>query len=138
LMARVSATIRAPVARVWNALVTPAVIERYMFGAKVVSDWKVGGPIVWKGVWNGKAYEDRGVILRLEPERMLKYTHFSPLSGLPDTPENHHTVTVELSEQAGRTLVSLTQDNNPTEEARQHSEKNWSLMLEGMRRLLEE
>src|SRR2546427_90916 len=81
-------TINAPLARVWDTLVDPEAIRRYMFGTTVVSDWKEGGPIVWKGEWKGKAYEDKGVILRLEPERILQYSHFSPQSGLPDTPEN--------------------------------------------------
>jgi len=38
------------------------------------------------------------VILKLEPLQTLKYSHFSPLSGLTDKPENYHTVTVELSD----------------------------------------
>jgi uncharacterized protein YndB with AHSA1/START domain len=138
LVARASATIDAPVARVWDALVDPEAIRRYMFGTTVVSDWTEGSPIVWKGEWKGKAYEDTGVILRIERGRVLRYSHFSPLSGLPDTPENHHTVTIELVEQAGRTRVSLAQDNNPTEQARQHSERNWSAMLAGLKQLLEE
>jgi uncharacterized protein YndB with AHSA1/START domain len=138
LVARASATIDAPAARVWDALVDPEAIRRYMFGTTVISDWTEGSPIVWKGEWKGKAYEDTGVILRLERGRILRYSHFSPLSGLPDTPENHHTVTIELMEQAGRTRVSLAQDNNPTEQARQHSERNWSAMLAGLKQLLEE
>jgi uncharacterized protein YndB with AHSA1/START domain len=129
LVARASATIDAPVARVWDALVDPEAIRRYMFGTTVVSDWTEDSPIVWKGEWKGKAYEDTGVILRFERGRVLRYSHFSPLSGLPDTPENHHTLTIELVEQAGRTRVSLAQDNNPTEQARHHSERNWSAML---------
>jgi hypothetical protein len=48
-----------------------------------------------------------------------------PLSGLPDAPEYYHTVTAELSGEGVRTTVSLSQDNNPTEQARGHSEKNW-------------
>jgi uncharacterized protein YndB with AHSA1/START domain len=138
LVARASATIDAPAARVWDALVDPATIRRYMFGTTVISDWTEGSPIVWKGEWKGKAYEDTGVIVRLERGRVLRYSHFSPLSGLPNTPENHHTVTIELLEQAGRTRVSLVQDNNPTEQARQHSERNWSAMLAGLKQLLEE
>jgi uncharacterized protein YndB with AHSA1/START domain len=118
LVARASATIDAPAARVWDALVDPETSRRYMFGTTVISDWTEGSPIVWKGEWKGKAYEDTGVILRLERGRVLRYSHFSPLSGLPNTPENHHTVTIELLEQAGRTRVSLAQDNNPTEQAR--------------------
>jgi len=103
----------------------------------VVSEWKEGSPIVWKGEWKGKAYEDKGTILRLEPRRLLSYAHYSPLAGKPNVPENYHTVVVELAEQGERTLVTLSQDNNPTEEAREHSEKNWHTMLDGLKKLLE-
>jgi uncharacterized protein YndB with AHSA1/START domain len=137
-VAKTSTTVDAPPARVWDALVTPEMIRRYMFGTTVVSEWKQGATIRWKGEWNGKPYEDRGVILAFEPGRRLRYTHYSPASGLPDTSDNHHTVTIELSEHAGITRVSLAQDNNPTETARDHSEKNWSMMLDGLKRLLEQ
>lgn len=137
LVAKVSATVEAPVAKVWDALVTPEMIRRYMFGTTVMSGWREGSPIVWKGEWKGKPYEDKGVIRHLEPCRMLQYTHYSPLSGLPDVPENYHTITVSLSEQDGRTLVSLAQDKNQTEEAREHSEKNWKAMLDGLKKVLE-
>jgi len=61
----------------------------------------------------------------------------SPLSGLEDTPANYHTVTIELSGKDSQTIVSLSQDNNPTEQAREHSEKNWGTMLAGLKRFLE-
>ena len=137
LVAAASTTIDAPVAKVWDALVNPATIKKYMFGADVTSDWKKGSPIVWKGEWQGKPYEDKGVIQRIEPERLIEYTHFSPLSGVPDKPENYHTVTIELTPQGSQTAVSLSQDNNATEEARQHSESNWRAMLDGLKKVLE-
>src|SRR5690242_21911604 len=124
LIAKASTTINTPIAKVWDALVNPDIIKQYMFGTNVVSDWKEGSSIVWKGEWQGKAYEDKGVILRLEHERMIQYSHFSPLTGLPDKPENYHTVTIELSDEGARTRLSLSQDNNSTEEDREHSEKN--------------
>jgi uncharacterized protein YndB with AHSA1/START domain len=137
LVAQAAATIGAARARVWRALTTPDTIKQYMFGATVISDWRKGSPIVWKGEWQGKRYEDKGVILRLEPERLLQYSHFSPLSGLPDAPDSYHTVTIELSDESPGTRVTLSQDNNATEQARQHSEKNWQTMLEGLKKLLE-
>src|SRR6266511_4164954 len=136
-IAKASATIDAPVAKVWDALVNPAMIKQYMFGTNVVSDWKEGRPIVWKGEWQGKSYEDKGVILKIEPRRLLQYSHFSPLSGQPDAPENYHTVTIELSSKGPQTVVSLSQDNNATDEARKHSEKNWETMLTSLKKLLE-
>jgi uncharacterized protein YndB with AHSA1/START domain len=137
LIARSSITIETTPAKVWQALVTPAAIKQYMFGTNVTSDWKEGSPITWKGEWQGKAYEDKGVIRQFKPNQALQYTHFSPLAGLPDKPENYHTVSIQLSPDGNGTRVSLTQDNNPTEEARSHSEKNWKMMLDGLKKFVE-
>jgi uncharacterized protein YndB with AHSA1/START domain len=137
LVAKASTTIGAPIGKVWDALVNPNVIKQYMFGTNVVSDWKEGSTIVWKGEWQGRKYEDKGTILKLQTQRMISYSHFSPLSGLADIPENYHTVTVELSSDQNRTVVNLTQDNNPNEETRKHSEQNWEMMLSRLKKTLE-
>ncbi len=137
LIAKSSITINVPVARVWDALVNPSIIKEYMFGTEVVSDWKENSSIVWKGVWNGKPYEDKGVILKMMPEQTLQYTHFSPLSGVPELPENYHTMTYELSAEGEHTQVLLSQDNNSTEESLKHSQKMWDSMLAGLKKLLE-
>jgi uncharacterized protein YndB with AHSA1/START domain len=123
--------------RVWRALVTPAAIKQYMFGADVRSDWRQDAPITWSGEFQGKPYQDKGVIKRIEAPLLLQYTHFSPLSGQPDRPESYHTVTIELVNSGGRTRLILTQDNNPTDDARAHSEKNWRMMLEGLKKFVE-
>lgn len=136
-VAKASTRIDAPVARVWDALVNPAMIKQFMFGTTVVSDWKKGSPIGWKGEWQGRKYEDKGVILDIEPSRLLRYSHFSPLSGQPDVPANYHHVTIELSGKGPQTVVSLSQDNNASDEERQHSQKNWETMLAGLKKLLE-
>ena len=136
-VAKASTTINASAAEVWDALVDPDKIREYMFGTNVTSDWKEGSPITWKGEWEGKPYEDKGVILQLTPPRVLQYTHFSPMTGLPDKPENYHTVTIELEENGTATNVTLTQDNNADEKDREHSEKNWSMMLDGLKKFVE-
>ncbi len=138
LIARTSVTVKASNSRVWDALVNPEAIKQYMFGTNAVSDWREGSPIVWKGEWKGKPYEDKGVILKLEPGKMLQYSHFSPLAGLPEKPENYHTVTIELSGEGNQTRVSLAQDNNPNEEARAHSKENWGKMLAALKKFLEQ
>jgi uncharacterized protein YndB with AHSA1/START domain len=137
LVAKASTTIQAPAAKVWEALVTPPIIKQYMFGTNVASDFKKGSPITWKGEWEGKKYQDKGVILDVQPQRKLAYSHFSPLSGLPEKPENYHNVTIELVDKGKQTLVSLSQDNNSNEKERDHSQKNWEMMLSGLKKLLE-
>ena len=137
LVARATTTIAADPDAVWAALVDPAAVKQYMFGTTVSSDWREGSPIAWSGEWQGRAYEDKGTIQRIEPRRLLRYTHFSPLSGVPDEPENYHTVTITLSPEGAGTNVTLTQDGSTTEEARQHSEENWRTMLDSLKGYVE-
>jgi uncharacterized protein YndB with AHSA1/START domain len=137
LVARAATTITAGPDAVWTGLVEPDAIKQYMFGTTVESEWSEGSTIVWKGEWQGRAYEDKGTILRLEPGRLLQYSHFSPLSGLPDEPQHYHTVTIELSPDASWTRVSLTQDGSTMHEAREHAEKNWGMMLGSLRGCVE-
>jgi hypothetical protein len=68
---------------------------------------------------------------------VFQYTHYSPLSGLPDTPGNYHTVTFELAGEGAGVRLSLSQDNNPTVEAREHSAKGWAMMLATLKKFLE-
>lgn len=137
LVAKATTSVDAPREAVWKALVSPDAIWQYMFGTTVVTDWQRGSRISWKGEWKGKPYEDKGVILQIEPERVLEYSHFSPLSGQPDVPENYHVVRITLSEANGRTDVTLTQNRNATKEEQQHSEANWKQMLEGLKKYAE-
>jgi uncharacterized protein YndB with AHSA1/START domain len=136
-VAKATTTIHAPVSKVWQALVNPEIIKQYLFNTDVISDWKVGSPIIYRGEWEGKLFEDKGEILAMEPEKLLKSTHWSPLSGVPDSAENYHTVTYTLSDKGESTEVTITQDNNATEEEKTHSEKNWQTVLKGMKDLLE-
>ncbi len=138
LIARASTTIDAPDSEVWHALVSPAAIKEYMFGATVQSDWRVGSPITWSGTWQGKDYEDKGEIVRIASPYLLEYTHYSPLSGKPDVPENYHTVTIEVMGNEGHSTVVLSQDGNRTEDERIHSRKNWQTMLAGLKKYAEE
>ena len=123
--------------RVWAALTDPAQIEKYMMGAQVETDWQVGSPISWKGEFQGQRYEDRGEILAYEPNRRLAMTHFSPLSGAEDTPENYHHVVFELDDEADRTHLALRQDGNSSEEEAAHSAQNWQMMLDGLKKVVE-
>jgi len=138
LIAKVSTTTYVPVAKVWDTLMSPVAIKKFMFGTDAISEWKEGSSIVWKGMWEGKPYEDKGVILKIEPQRVLQYTHFSPLSGDTDIPENYHTLTYQLSKKGDKTLIELSQDNNSSEKDLEHSEKMWESLLASLKKVLEE
>ncbi|WP_456505549.1 SRPBCC domain-containing protein [Arthrobacter sp. UYCu723] len=130
-------TIDAPTDRVWAVLTDRDAIKEFMFGTDVETDWTIGAPIVWRGVWDGKEYEDKGVVLELEPGRRRVNTHFSPLSGQDDMPENYHTLTWTLEGEAGMTELTLSQDNNASVEGAEHSKGMWDSLVKGVKAIAE-
>ena len=52
-MANAAISINSNKKEVWDALVNPVAIKRYMFGAKIESDWREGSDITWRGEFNG-------------------------------------------------------------------------------------
>lgn len=137
LVARAEITIDAPAEKVWRALTDPASIAEFMFGAKVTTDWRPGSPITYDGEWKGKPYRDKGTVLEVVPNRLLKTTHFSPLSGKEDVPENYNVVTYELAPRDGGTVVRVIQENNPDQNMVDESEKTWAMMLGKLKSVVE-
>ena len=84
LFVNISVTIDASPADVWQTLTDPVLINEYFFGTNVQTDWRPGNPILFRGSWEGKSYEDKGVILKAESEKLLSYTYWSSMSGVPD------------------------------------------------------
>ncbi len=136
-VAQATIVINTHPSEVWDALTRPELIQQYLFGTRVTTDWRVGSPITYRGTWQGKDYEDKGKVLRNEPEKLLVSTFWSSLSGVPDVPENYKTVRYELSAEGGGTQLTITQDNNDNQEEADHSEQNWRMVLDGIKRLLE-
>ena len=130
-------TINKNVKDVWHALTDARLAREYMFGASVTTDWKEGSSIIWEGEWESKKFKDKGTILKAVPNSLLQYSHYSPLSGASDVPENYHTVTIKLNAETDDIRVVLTQDGNADKEAMIHSQKNWDLVLAKLKQLVE-
>jgi uncharacterized protein YndB with AHSA1/START domain len=131
-------TIKASAAAVWRALTDPQLVKQYMHGTNMQTTWEIGSPITWRGEWQGKTYEDKGTVLAFVPRTLLKTTHWSPMGGSDDKPENYHTVTYELAEHGAETVLTLKQDNNASQEAADTmAEKNWGPVLDGVKAVAE-
>ncbi|MDB5127164.1 SRPBCC domain-containing protein [Mucilaginibacter sp.] len=129
--------IKAPVAEVWKGLTDPEIVKQYFFGTNVKSDWQVGSPITFSGEWEGKTYEDKGTILEITPGWYVKYSYWSSMSGTEDKPENYADISYGLNEQDGVTTIAITQDNIKDEASKEHSEKNWQMVFDGLKKILE-
>src|SRR5664279_3402869 len=111
LIAETSISVNATPAQVWNVLTTPKLIKRYLMGTDVSTDWKEGSTITYKGEYEGKKYHDKGIIKKVEPEKLLQSTYLSSMSGKEDKPENYNLVTYKLTKSDDKTVVTLSQDN---------------------------
>src|SRR6266581_3186064 len=82
--------INAPISKVWDTLTTPELMKKWMFETEIniITDWKVGSPIVIQGNLNENNFENMGTVLQFEIEKILRYNHLSSLSRLPNKPEN--------------------------------------------------
>lgn len=130
-------SINAPVSKVWEALTKPEIIKKYFFNTNTSTDWKPGNPIIFKGEWQGKSYEDKGTVLNYEHEKLIRYNYWSSMSGIEDKPENYVIITYKLSQENNRTHLTITQENIPDEKTRIHSEENWNQVLQGLKNLME-
>jgi len=130
-------TIDAPVDDVWAAITTPATIKEWFFGVDTESDWRQGSPLVHRGEWQGKPYEDKGEIVKIEPPTLLVHTHWSDASGTPDRPDNYQEVTWALEDRGGPTQLTVSERNLPSDEAKQVSDQSWTMVLGNLKQLLE-
>jgi uncharacterized protein YndB with AHSA1/START domain len=124
--------------QVWDALTSPAAIARFMFGAQVDTDWAEGSRITWTGEYDGKPFQDKGEIVEVTEPSRLRMTHYSPLSGADDVPENYHALDYQLTDEGDRTRVTLDQDGNDSEEQAEQFASNWKAMLDQLKDYVEE
>lgn len=129
-------TIKAPVEKVWDALINPEMVKQYFFGSSQESDWKIGSQILWTGEYEGTKYEDKGIVLEFQVQEKLSYSYLSSWSGLDDIPENYLRVMYEVRPTEGGTELTITQSNYDAEKA-EHSAGNWAVVIDGLKKLVE-
>ena len=114
----------------WAALTDTTTLGEAMFGSEIETGWQVGTPIVYRGEWKGTPFEDQGEVVELSPPSRMRISHASAGSDL-------HELRFDLEPTAAGTRLTLTQDNNATEEAAEHSRRNWDSMLARLKQLVE-
>ena len=79
----------------------------------------------------------KGIIKEKEKNKHLKYNYWSSMSGIENKPENYVDISYDLKEEHGKTILTITQENVPTEEMKKHSEQNWNTVLDNLKKMLE-
>jgi uncharacterized protein YndB with AHSA1/START domain len=128
-----SIIIDAPKEKVWEALTEPEHVKHYFFDTNLVTDWKVGSPIYFRGEYNGTSYEDKGTVLAFDPMDSFSFNYWSSMSGIEDKPELYQVLVYTLADTPEGVKVTIDQSNVATEESANHSGENWKKVLEGLK-----
>lgn len=130
--------------QVWNLLTNPEITKQYMYGCEVLSEWKVGSPIIWKGITEDGAevIYVKGEIIEIEKEKKVTFTMFDPNKGMEDKLENYVNLTYELQKTNNGTKLILTQgDFSKAENGKNRYEeasKGWEMVLPIMKKVMSE
>jgi uncharacterized protein YndB with AHSA1/START domain len=129
-----------PVNIVWDYLTQPDLMKIWMGGRdmklEVESDWKLGGKLKIKG-FQHNSFNNNGMILRIEPNKILQYSHLGVFSQLEDTPENYSVLSFMLESNDTHTLLILNILNFPTEMNYKHLEFFWNNALDLLKKTIE-
>ena len=115
-----------------------------MFGCEVLSDWKIGNQILWKGkTENGEEIiYVKGEIIEYKKGKKVTSTMFDPNIGIPDIPRNYINLTYEVIPQKTGTMLMITQgDFKNTDNAEKRfieSKQGWKMVISTMKKLLNE
>jgi len=132
--------INAPTSVVWDALTDPELMKKWMSETEIdiLTDWKIGSPIIVRGILHRVKFENKGIVLQFEPEKVLQYTHLSSISRLPDKPENYTVLEFNLTPIDQQAKLAFTASNFPTEAIYKHFRFYWNVTLEIIKRMIEE
>ena len=96
-----------------------------MRDVRLESTWVPGSVIRFAHTSRGTTYEDRGTVLAFQPERLLRYNHWSVLSHLPDTENTRTVITLTLTPAGDETDLEVTHDNLQGKAAIGHARFFW-------------
>jgi uncharacterized protein YndB with AHSA1/START domain len=137
-----SITLNADALKVWEALTKPEIIKKYMSGTEVISDWKVGSPILWVGTTEGdERVKIKGSIEKIEVGKLIQFSTLDLDADSIDIPTNYVKSTFELTPKLGKTLLSVTEgDYSQIDDGRKRfveADGGWNRTLNALKAYIE-
>lgn len=132
-----SVEIDASMQNVWRALTQTDQVAQWMGGVRVESTWEPGAGITFSGRIHNYTVHDRGTVLGVEPGKLLRYSHWSKLSRLPDLPQNRTIITLSLEWTGEMTRLTVRHECFYSDDAYGHANYFWGFALNDIKDLLE-
>lgn len=104
--------INATKQKVWDALTKPELVKKWQYGSDLLTDWKVGSEIRFRGEWENKVFEQWGKILEIIPNELIKYSLFFPRPDLEDKEENYFIMSYVISEWENMVKLEIVKEDN--------------------------
>lgn len=105
-------TINATLKKVWDTLTKAELVKLWQYGSDLQTNWEVGSKIKFVTEWEGKAFEQWGIVLEYTPTQKLRYSLFAPRPGIEDKPENYFEMIYSLTADNGQTKLEIIQEDN--------------------------
>ena len=104
-------TIYANIEKVWDTLTQAEFIKLWQYGSKLQTTWEIGTGIKFITEWEGKTFEQWGIVLEYNPPLKLRYSLFAPRPDLEDKPENYFEMIYILSKNDKKTDLEIIQED---------------------------
>ena len=134
-------SIDASLSKVWKYLISPSLMKKWMgdpqMNIEITTDWIVGNPIIIKG-FHHVNFENKGTVLQFVPLQIIRYSHLSSISRLPDTIENHSVITFLIAQKERKILLEIQVENFPTESIYKHLAFYWQGTASVLKNLIEQ
>jgi len=119
---------------VFDILTNSEEIIKYFPLKEVISSWKEGSEILYKGEINNQAFTDYGKIDVLSRPKTFKYTYWSDNHGTERKPENHLSIKYELENHNNGTKLKLEHSNLKNKEMyNMMNDSVWEYLLNNMK-----
>lgn len=133
-----SISIAASPESIFDALTNSDTIVKYYPLHSVVSDWKVGSEVHYKGDANGTPFTDFGTIDVLDRASQYKYSYWSDNHGTARAPENLVSICYQITSHDDHCTVKLTQENIPNTELYEAMNNSiWDFLLQRFKTFIE-
>ncbi len=134
-----SIVINSKAESIWDVLTNPDKIKQYLFGSEAITDWKVGNPVIFQRNSGDKIYRDKGEILEVIQNKLLKFSYWSSQEGYDDIAENYSFITYTLETKSDNTIkLTYLREKIPIEFEQKNQERYLRGMLENIKKIAEE
>ena len=124
--------------RIFTALTSSQEIPNYFPLKKVKSTWQQGSEVLYQGEVNGVPFTDFGIIEKLASPSVYIYRYWSNNHGTDRTPENHLTISYNLSESQEGSELNVIHSNIKSVELYELMDTQvWDYLLHSLKEYVE-